>query len=204
VRVVKIEDQESLVLKQPCSPVEEVTPELRRLAACMVLALPRLKAVGLAAPQVGHPIRLIAVGGANVGAPFALFNPVILERHGQVAAIEGCLSAPGLTRSVTRNERVIVSGLDRRGKFDAHRSRRDARAGSPARDRSHRRDPHHRQMMDETPVITIDLDKKCIRCRRGGATQSGFCLKCITKNLKEGKYDHVIRRLKTRSVRNDT
>lgn len=45
-------------------------------------------------------------------------------------------------------------------------------------------------------VINVDLDKKCIRCKKGGATQNGYCLSCITKNLDEGKYDHIINKVK--------
>ena len=38
--------------------------------------------------------------------------------------------------------------------------------------------------MTERPIqITIDMDKKCPECRKGGATQNGLCLGCITKSL---------------------
>jgi hypothetical protein len=40
--------------------------------------------------------------------------------------------------------------------------------------------------------IIINEDKKCKRCSKGGATQGGFCLSCVLKNLDEGKYDHVL------------
>lgn len=39
--------------------------------------------------------------------------------------------------------------------------------------------------------IVIDIDKKCLRCGKGGATQGGYCLSCALKNLEEGKYDHI-------------
>jgi len=45
-------------------------------------------------------------------------------------------------------------------------------------------------------TIEIDLDKKCIRCKKGGATQSGLCMTCITKALKHGEYDPVINSIK--------
>ena len=47
--------------------------------------------------------------------------------------------------------------------------------------------------MTNKPTITVDLDRRCTRCKRGGATDGGFCLKCILRNLKEGKYDHLIK-----------
>lgn len=60
-----------------------------------------------------------------------------------------------------------------------------------------------------TNTIVIDTDRRCIRCGKKGATQSGYCLACVIKNLQEGKYDHIIesveeenhRDRKTRPVR---
>jgi len=44
-------------------------------------------------------------------------------------------------------------------------------------------------------TINIDLDKKCTRCKKPGATTAGgLCLECVAKGIKEGKYDHIIRR----------
>ena len=43
--------------------------------------------------------------------------------------------------------------------------------------------------MNKTPTITIDPDKKCKSCGKRGATQSGICLKCVVKRLKQGKED---------------
>lgn len=43
-------------------------------------------------------------------------------------------------------------------------------------------------------TIDINLDKKCLRCGEGGATQGGYCLKCVERNLVEGKYDHIIKK----------
>jgi len=44
----------------------------------------------------------------------------------------------------------------------------------------------------ETPVIEIDMDKKCERCGKEGATQSGLCLECAAN----GVIDKVIDKLK--------
>ena len=35
--------------------------------------------------------------------------------------------------------------------------------------------------MKEIPTITIDMDKKCIKCGKDGALPSGYCLPCFTK-----------------------
>jgi hypothetical protein len=51
-----------------------------------------------------------------------------------------------------------------------------------------------------THEININMDKKCVRCGKGGATQGGYCLKCIEKNLVEGKYDHIIKPIQKQVV----
>ncbi len=45
------------------------------------------------------------------------------------------------------------------------------------------------------PIIEINLDKKCKRCKKVGATQTGYCMECITKNIKKGKYEHLIQKI---------
>ena len=44
--------------------------------------------------------------------------------------------------------------------------------------------------------IRIDIDKKCKRCKKPGATKSGICLACINKGIKKGEFDHIIKPLK--------
>jgi len=44
--------------------------------------------------------------------------------------------------------------------------------------------------------IIVDLEKKCQRCGKGGATQNGLCLKCIVKETKEGQFDNVPKAIK--------
>lgn len=39
--------------------------------------------------------------------------------------------------------------------------------------------------------IDINMDIKCRRCGKGGATQGGYCLSCVLKNMEEGKYDDI-------------
>jgi len=44
--------------------------------------------------------------------------------------------------------------------------------------------------------IKIDLDKKCRRCKKPGATQGGWCLACVAKGIKNGEFDHIIKPIK--------
>jgi peptide deformylase len=66
--------------------------------------------VGLAANQVGIPVRIVVL---DIGeGPVTLFNPCIVRHDGdEVVLREGCLSVPGLTGEVTRWEKVVVQGM---------------------------------------------------------------------------------------------
>jgi peptide deformylase len=75
--------------------------------------------IGLAAPQVGESVRVIAVDidpGGPTSDLMLLANPVIVEGHGQTVFEEGCLSFPGITVDVPRFTEVFVRALDRSGK----------------------------------------------------------------------------------------
>jgi hypothetical protein len=45
-------------------------------------------------------------------------------------------------------------------------------------------------------VISVNLDARCKRCGKGGATQSGLCMACIAKAVKNGEFDHIINKYK--------
>lgn len=106
-------------LKEIARPVEDPTaPEIAQLARDMAETLDAAGGVGLAAPQVGVPLRLIMFfvpparsGGEAV--PFTvLANPVIEPLDDEMAsAYEGCLSLPGLTGVVPRWRRIRYRGV---------------------------------------------------------------------------------------------
>ncbi|MEX0784625.1 MAG: peptide deformylase [Dehalococcoidia bacterium] len=67
--------------------------------------------VGLAAPQVGIPLRLIVIDVGD-GKQIALLNPEIVKRSGERTVDEGCLSVPGFRGEITRSVKVLAKGLD--------------------------------------------------------------------------------------------
>jgi peptide deformylase len=71
--------------------------------------------VGLAAPQVGVPLRVIVIGIPEE-EDIVLINPEIVRRKGERVIDEGCLSLPGFFANVTRSEAVTVKGLDQNSK----------------------------------------------------------------------------------------
>ncbi|MBA2564373.1 MAG: peptide deformylase [Gemmatimonadetes bacterium] len=101
------------VLRSKASRVDAFDADLRTLAESMVASMYAHHGIGLAAPQVGRPIRLIVVdtGEQRDGSEaFALVNPEIVEQEGAVTGEEGCLSIPGIVAEVERSSRVRVRG----------------------------------------------------------------------------------------------
>lgn len=105
------------MLRQVAEPVDAVTDELRALVADMMETMYDAEGVGLAAPQIGVPRRVIVVDTHQEGEePFALFNAQVVERAGEMEkAEEGCLSIPGLSELVDRPRRAVVEGLTPEG-----------------------------------------------------------------------------------------
>ena len=98
--------------------------------------------VGLAAPQVGVPLRIFVVDisvGRDPNGLIVLVNPEFVERDGMQLEEEGCLSVPGFNATVVRPMRAVVKGLDRHGERAAARRHRTAGARLSARDGSSRR-----------------------------------------------------------------
>lgn len=103
-------------LRKRADPVSEVDEDVRQLVQDLMDTMYAADGVGLAAPQVGVPLRVFVYDVREPDAPSgALINPEIVEREGAVKGEEGCLSIPGLTEIVERNERVVVRGLDADG-----------------------------------------------------------------------------------------
>lgn len=96
------------VLRRRAAPVEAVTPEIRRIVVDMIDTMYDEVGIGLAAPQVGIPLRLIVIADEESREARALVNPVITEQGGQATAEEGCLSIPGIFAPVTRAAWVTV------------------------------------------------------------------------------------------------
>jgi len=82
----------------------------------MVDTMRAASGVGLAAPQVGIPLRVavIEIPGEEV---IALINPEILKRHGERLVQEACLSVPGYQGEVKRSVWVKVRAQDREGRI---------------------------------------------------------------------------------------
>lgn len=104
------------ILRRECDPVDEVDRELRALIRDMRDTMYAADGVGLAAPQVGVPVRVFVYDVRDEEQPpGALVNPRIESQSGSTKGEEGCLSIPGLSDVVERSETIVISGLDAEG-----------------------------------------------------------------------------------------
>lgn len=98
------------VLTQPCADVEDFT-SLPALVRDMVLIMDSTGGVGIAAPQVGVPLKVIVLRSAQ--GPMVLVNPEFTWKSRKlVSSEEGCLSFPGLNVRVQRHKAVNLSARD--------------------------------------------------------------------------------------------
>jgi len=91
---------------------------LRRLIDDMVETMYAAPGVGLAATQIGVPLRVIVIDtsvGKSTGELITLVNPEFVERDGMQLEEEGCLSVPGFNATVLRPSRAVIKGFDREG-----------------------------------------------------------------------------------------
>ncbi|MFI5328291.1 MAG: peptide deformylase [Candidatus Rokuibacteriota bacterium] len=103
------------VLRQVATPVREITAEIKRIIADMTETMWHQVGIGLAAPQVGLPHRILVMDDGKGGAQ-ALINPEIETRSGTIREEEGCLSLPGVFGVVERSKTITVTAMDADGK----------------------------------------------------------------------------------------
>src|SRR6266446_1353015 len=103
-------------LHEQAHPVDTLTPEIDRLIDDMIETMYAAPGIGLAAPQLGVPLRIFVVDvsvGRDPDELLVFINPEIIERDGMQLEEEGCLSVPGFNATVVRPSRVVLKGRDR-------------------------------------------------------------------------------------------
>lgn len=126
--VREIKKFNDFLLYQKTKPVEKVTQEIETLIRDLKDTLLANKGIGLAANQIGVPLRIAVVdlkskprkedillrGGGN--RFLVLVNPRIVARRGKQVIEEGCLSFPGIYLKIRRSRWVKISGIDEKEK----------------------------------------------------------------------------------------
>lgn len=109
------------VLRKVSRPVEpgEIDDAFRAWCDDLVETMYAEDGVGLAAVQVGRPIRVLAVdveyGESGIRNPVVYLNPVLTPTAPDCVMDEGCLSVPGVRGKVSRPERIDVEWTDLQG-----------------------------------------------------------------------------------------
>ena len=102
------------VLRERTKRVSRYDASLHRLLDEMLETMRDAPGVGLAANQIGVPLRVAVV--EIEGNVTELVNPEVVRSSGEQLDWEGCLSIPGYVAEVTRHEKVTVKARDRHGK----------------------------------------------------------------------------------------
>lgn len=114
------------VLRQKAKKIKTFGSQITSLADEMLESMNAADGVGLAAPQIGVPQRLIVIqmpGERNEegvetepGELYVYCNPEIIEASGEEEGSEGCLSVLGYVGQVRRATEVTVKGQDVKGR----------------------------------------------------------------------------------------
>ncbi|MFC2035573.1 peptide deformylase [Chloroflexota bacterium] len=103
------------ILRQKAKRVRSIDSSIEKLIDNMFETMHSASGVGLAAPQVGIPLRVIVIGLPEQ-EDIALINPQIVRRSGDRLVNEGCLSVPGFIGQIKRALSVTAKGRDQNGK----------------------------------------------------------------------------------------
>lgn len=102
-------------LREKAKKVAKVDPSVVRLIDDLAETMLAAPGAGLAAPQIGVPLRVFVVRG-DENQVIGLVNPEIVKGTGVQVGYEGCLSYPGWVGEVARYEEVVLKGRNRHGK----------------------------------------------------------------------------------------
>ena len=103
------------VLRERAKKVSRVDTSIQRLIDDLTDTMLDAPGAGLAANQIGVPLRVCVVKGDD-NQIWGLVNPEIVKHDGVQVGYEGCLSYPGWVGEVARHETVVVRGRNRKGK----------------------------------------------------------------------------------------
>jgi peptide deformylase len=104
------------VLRRKAKRVSVMDNSIKKLISDMLDTLHGVPGrAGLAAPQVGVPLRVVVIGLPDE-QDIVLVNPEVVRRTGEREVTEGCLSIPGYYGTVKRSEKVRVKAQDGNGR----------------------------------------------------------------------------------------
>jgi peptide deformylase len=113
--ILKIHTLPDPVLRQKAKRVTKIDGSIQKLIDDMIDTMRAVSGAGLAAPQIGVPLRIavIELPGEEV---ITLINPEVVKRQGERVVEEACLSVPGYQAEIKRAVTVKVKAQDRQGR----------------------------------------------------------------------------------------
>lgn len=107
-------------LRSPAAPVEAITDEIRAIWSDMIDTMEAMPGVGLAAPQIGIPLRLAVVdASAERGQVIRMANPEIIDASAVLRAHdEASPNLPGVSATLKRPRGVTVRFLNALGETE--------------------------------------------------------------------------------------
>ena len=109
------------VLREESKPVDKDTPDIKQLVNDMFETMYKADGIGLAAPQIGRPIRLFVIDANVLAKDYieckdfkrVMINPEIIDtKDEKITLEEGCLSFPGIYEKVARFAVITVRYAD--------------------------------------------------------------------------------------------
>ena len=101
------------VLAKAASPVEKIDDNIRQLVEKMTDIMLKNKGVGLAAPQIGVPLRLFIISLDGTREAVRVYvNPTVTPTGELDSVDEGCLSVPGIFTKIRRYKKCKVTATD--------------------------------------------------------------------------------------------
>lgn len=144
------------VLRYQAKPVRRVDAGLASIVRRMFELMYLSRGVGLAATQIGLPLRLFVMnpkGTQGDGEELVMINPVISRPRGTECGEEGCLSLPSIHGFVNRHKTVLVNAYT----LDGQEIRRDF-TGYEARIIQHETDHLDGKLFVDHPLLDTDQE----------------------------------------------
>jgi peptide deformylase len=165
------------ILKHKTKPTAKINQRLRDIVAEMFTVMYDTDGVGLAANQVGLPLRLFVMNPTGKreekNEEYVFINPVILKRHGTAEDEEGCLSYPDIRVPVVRSESIEFEGIAIDDSLQQFQWK-----GHPARVVQHELDHLNGvgfvERLSSTALLTIQEDLDDLRTEFEGNQRLGF------------------------------
>ena len=172
------------VLREVAGAIEKDYPKLPLIIANMQETMYKSDGIGLAAPQVGLPIRLLVIDADVLAEDYPeckdfkriMINAQITEFGEETISLdEGCLSLPGIHEKVSRSKMIKISYLN-----EAFEPQEEVLEGFTARVVQHEYDHLDGQLfIDHVSVIRKQLIKSKLNSILKGAVRCSYKVKML-------------------------